>query len=78
MGLQSQEEEEGNSSLTSSQTLLSHRHNNPNYNTLDSYEWNVDIDMKGQVDTGDSTLEKFSFKKLMQYTGPGMNIIKLV
>lgn len=60
-------------SATSSQTLLSHR-NNSNYKSFDStYEWNVEVDMKGQVDTGDSTTEKFSFKKLMQYTGPGMN-----
>ncbi|KAI8088376.1 natural resistance-associated macrophage protein-domain-containing protein [Thamnidium elegans] len=68
---QSQEEEEGNSSSTSSQTLLSHGQN-ANYKSLDSsYEWNVEVDMKGQVDTGDSTADKFSFSKLMQYTGPG-------
>lgn len=69
---QIQEEEEGNSSSTSSQTLRSHG-KNTNYKSFDSsYEWNVEVDMKGQVDTGDCTTEKFSFNKLMQYTGPGM------
>lgn len=69
MGIQAEDEA---TVLSSSQTLLSHRHNG--YQTLDpSYEWNVEIDVKGQVDTGESVDDKFSINKLMQYTGPGMN-----
>lgn len=73
MGIQRQDNgEDETASLSSSQSLLSHRHHN-SYQTVDpSYEWNVEIDVKGQVDTGDSVDDKFSFNKLMQYTGPGM------
>ncbi|KAG2199327.1 hypothetical protein INT47_012961 [Mucor saturninus] len=67
MGIQGEDEA---TVLSSSQSLLSHRHKG--YQTLDpSYEWNVEIDVKGQVDTGDSVDDKFSIHKLMQYTGPG-------
>lgn len=77
MGIQSQaEDEEETNSLSSSQSLLSHRHHS-SYQTLDpSYEWNVEIDVKGQVDTGDTADDKFSFNKLLQYTGPGMEVKK--
>ena len=38
----------------------------------DSYDWNVEIDVKGQVNTGpEEEFTGFSFKKLLQYTGPG-------
>ncbi|KAI8989532.1 natural resistance-associated macrophage protein-domain-containing protein [Pilobolus umbonatus] len=47
--------------------------NNRNYQSIPSdYNWNVEIDVKGQVNTGPEEDEhsKFSIKKLMQYTGP--------
>lgn len=34
-------------------------------------EWRVEIDVKGQVDTGNEEEQGFSWTKLMQYTGPG-------
>jgi hypothetical protein len=75
---QSQTKEEGreNTSLIShsSDNLINHRLHS-NYQSVDSstYEWNVEIDVKGQVNTGgsDTTNHRFSFNKLLQYTGPG-------
>ncbi|KAJ8661446.1 hypothetical protein O0I10_002712 [Lichtheimia ornata] len=34
-------------------------------------EWRVEIDVKGQIDTGNVDERGFSWTKLMQYTGPG-------
>lgn len=72
MNTRSQTEGEESSNLIPSEAL-NHRHHN-NYQTIvdPSYEWNVEIDVKGQVDTGDTDSDKFSFNKLMQYSGPGM------
>ncbi|GAN10342.1 ferrous ion membrane transporter DMT1 [Mucor ambiguus] len=43
-----------------------------NYQSRDDYDWNVEIDVKGQVNTGpEEEFTGFSFKKLLQYTGPG-------
>lgn len=56
-----------------SESLIAPRTVN-NYQTVatdPSYEWNVEIDVKGQVHTGETYSDKFSFKKLMQYSGPG-------
>jgi natural resistance-associated macrophage protein len=71
MNTRNQMEGEENTSLISSQAL-NRRHLN-NYQTLPdpTYEWNVEIDVKGQVQTGDTESDKFSFSKLMQYSGPG-------
>lgn len=42
------------------------------YQSRDDYDWNVEIDVKGQVNTGpEEEFTGFSFKKLLQYTGPG-------
>jgi hypothetical protein len=52
---------------------ITHRNRN-DYQALqdsNSYEWNVEIDVKGLVNTGVEDADKFSFKKLLQYTGPG-------
>lgn len=61
----SQGQTEESESLIAPQTMS-------NYQTVATdYEWNVEIDVKGQVHTGETYSDKFSFKKLMQYTGPG-------
>lgn len=50
--------------------LLENEHSN--YQSRDDYDWNVEIDVKGQVNTGpEEEFTGFSFKKLLQYTGPG-------
>ncbi|RCH99041.1 hypothetical protein CU097_015177 [Rhizopus azygosporus] len=46
------------------------------YNTLtddrQGYNWNVEVDVKGQVNTGpEEESSTFSFQKLLKYTGPG-------
>ncbi|KAI9030001.1 natural resistance-associated macrophage protein-domain-containing protein [Phycomyces nitens] len=50
----------------------------PSYQALSNdpleYEWNVEVDVKGQVDTHQDQEDKeayFSWKKLMLYSGPG-------
>ncbi|KAI8877488.1 Nramp-domain-containing protein [Backusella circina FSU 941] len=57
-------------------SLLSNK-SDTGYHTLVD-EWNVEIDVKGQVKTGPEVIDDqdeseslFSFKKLLQYTGPG-------
>lgn len=43
-----------------------------NYQSTE-HEWNVEIDVKGQVNTGpEQESHSFSLKKLLQYTGPGI------
>lgn len=40
--------------------------------TKSDYDWNVEIDVKGQVNTGpEEENNKFSLNKLIKYTGPG-------
>jgi hypothetical protein len=58
-------------------TSLLSNESSTGYQTLVD-EWNVEIDVKGQVKTGSEIIDEeeesartFSFKKLLQYTGPG-------
>lgn len=69
MKYRSQVEGEESQSLVAPQRLN-------NYQTVpdSSYEWNVEIDVKGQVHTGETYSDKFCFKKLMQYSGPGKSL----
>lgn len=47
-----------------------------NYQSTE-HEWNVEIDVKGQVNTGPEQENiVFSLRKLLKYTGPGKNQMK--
>jgi hypothetical protein len=63
--------EENASLLGEQEDTAQHR----NYNTTTAksdYNWNVEIDVKGQVNTGpEEENNKFSLSKLIKYTGPG-------
>jgi natural resistance-associated macrophage protein len=53
-----------------------------NYNATTTnksdYNWNVEIDVKGQVNTGpEEENNRFSLSKLIKYTGPG-NVFTIV
>ena len=55
-------------------TGRSHSYHTVNQNTPqdgNEEEWRVEIDVKGQIDTGNVDERGFSWTKLMQYTGPG-------
>ncbi|KAG1137370.1 hypothetical protein G6F37_011784 [Rhizopus arrhizus] len=64
-----------NSEPQESSILTGQNYGSSSYQTIQNGEgidWNVEIDVKGQVNTGpEEDNVSFSFSKLLQYTGPG-------
>ncbi|CEP18418.1 hypothetical protein [Parasitella parasitica] len=62
----------GDQPIETSRLLQDRLNNYQTASANNSYDWNVEIDVKGQVNTGpEQELSGFSFRKLLQYTGPG-------
>jgi natural resistance-associated macrophage protein len=65
-----------NSEPQENSILTGQNYGSSSYQTIQNGEgidWNVEIDVKGQVNTGpEEDNVSFSFSKLLQYTGPGM------
>lgn len=65
-------EGESSTSLLGNESTLSYQACEDNRIPKPNDRWHVHMDGKGQIDTlGDETNESFSWKKLLQYTGPG-------